>query len=64
MITPVADKDKHVHYELKFDRDEDKEGRIQRMCFSYDGNLYVLVYTNDHEIMYKLPIKRDFHKVS
>ena len=63
MITPVADKGKHVHYELKFDSEEDSEGRIQRMCFSYDGNLYVLVYTITHEIMYKLPVKRDFHKV-
>ena len=35
-----------IHYKLDFrKRPEDRNGRIQRIEFSYEGNLYVLVYT-------------------
>ena len=39
-----------------------KNGRIQRMDFAYSGTLYVLVYTDEEEILYKIKVKQDFHK--
>ena len=39
-----------------------KNGRIQRMDFAYGGTLYVLVCTDEEEILYKIKVKQDFHK--
>ena len=36
------------------------EGHIQRMDFSASGNLYVYVQTKTKEILYKIPVMRDF----
>ena len=36
-------------------------GRIEHMTFSYDGRLFVLVYTETEEIHYCLQIKEDFN---
>ena len=46
-----------MHHKLE-DLDD---GRIEHMTFSYDANLFVLVYTKTEEIHYCLQIKEDFN---
>ena len=37
-------------------------GRITRIDFAPSGNLYVLVCSDQHEILYKIKVKHDFHR--
>ena len=59
VISPLADPEYIVHQDLPGKNDG---GRIQRMDFSHDGNLFVLVYTEDREIIYKIAVKDHFHR--
>ena len=60
VISPLADPEYVVHHDLP--NDPDDVGRIQRIDFSHDGNLYVLVYTGTKEIIYTIRVKEHFHR--
>ena len=64
MINPVYEENKNIHLEFEFGKGNDVGGRIHRLNFSYDGNLYVLVYTQTEEIYYRVNLKNDFHRTS
>ena len=58
IISPLADLDYVVHCALP----SEENARIRRLDFSHDGTLYVLVYTEEQEIVYKIKVKDDFHR--
>ena len=64
MINPVYEENTNIHLEFEFGQGNVVGGRIHRLNFSYDGNLYVLVYTKDEEIYYRVNLKNDFHRTS
>ena len=57
MINPLAHTEFAIHYKFE----DVQDGRIQMMTFSYDGHLYVLLYTLTEEIHYCFNVKEDFN---
>ena len=53
---PLAKPNYFIHQKV----DLDKDGRIHKIRFSYHGNLYIMVLTEEEQIYYRLMVATDF----